>query len=353
MKITVDRNVFAGVLDNVGKFVPRTHLIADYEGVELKAEDGQLYVRAGDEIRGMQSSMPAEIEEEGLIVVKHATLSGLIKNYQTETTKLQADEKKLTVGTGKSKYTLGLINVEKFLPMPEIPADKPNNAYGVGNALRRCGYNQAVKFEDNVKKGQEVFTNVYIASERCVSVSPDAVRMAVAKHESKDIDGFMLAGIMLPYVREFDSFELKEHNNWLFIYTEKGVMYVRKTEGEYPVDRVLALMNREPSVVTVVKRKELLNALNRLRQVCDTTHVRLVEDGIELTSQFQAHKGEEKVACQIDGEEWVFVITPSLFIDTLKTCTSEEIELGFVGSGVQPIYIYDGSDVHVIMSRTA
>lgn len=355
MKVTVDRAAFAGVLDTISKFVPRTHIKDEYMGVELSAHNGLLFVRAGDEVKGMLTDMPAEIVEEGLIIIKHATLSGLVKNYQTDKLQLQADEKKLSVGSGKSKYTLGLINPDKFTTMPAESEKKPTVIYGLGDALKRCSYTQTKhEFGDEaVRPDQMVFGNICVDSGRCVAVAQDKARMAVVKHETGDLEQFLLPTILIPFLKELDNFEVMQNGNWLFLYTEKGTMYVRKGEGDFPTRAVDGIMNKPPVTTAIVNKTELINALSRLCQVSSVGGLVLTEGGLHLVSQYQAHKGEEDIACEVKGELFEYIITNFLFVELLKSCTSDTIKLGFVGVGPSPIYIYDGNDVHVVMSRTA
>lgn len=354
MKLTVDRASFAGVLDTVAKFVPKSHMKDSFTGVELNAHNGMLYIRAGDEVRGILTDMPATVEEEGLVVVEHSRLTGLIKNLQTPNMQLQADGKKLTLGTGKSKYSLGLFNPDEFMPMPEQPQKLPQTIYGLGEAIKHCAYTQNKhEFNIEVKPDQMVFTNIWVGSGRCVAVSQDRARLSSVQHDTKEMDTFLLPSVVLPFIRDYNSLDVAQTDIWLFMHTPKGLIYVRKGEGEFPVAAVDKLLQRQIVSYAEVNRQDLLNALIRLSQVSNIGHFQISNEGIHIESAYQGHKGSEDIVCQYDGEVLQYNITSFLFIELLKSCVSDTIKLGFVGEGLASIFIYDGNDTHIVATRAA
>lgn len=353
MNVTVDREVLSYALDLISKLVPKAHMYDAFTGVELEAKDGSLTIRGGDEAKGMIMTVEAHIDVPGKILVKHVTLAGLVKKFNRERIQLVEDNGKLKVNEGKANYILGLYNAEQYLAMPKIPVDGWKTVYKLGELLKRCGMVfRLLDGDTQITMRNQMFWNVYCDGERMMATAPDTTRVVVLDTDAPP--GVTIPSGLVDHLIGYESAIITENDRMVFVKTDKGLYYSTKMFGEYPSNVIQMLLQQTILTNMTVDRQELLNAVNRLRLICQTGTVDVTDGLINITSNYGGHKGVEEISCQLEGKDENCHITLSYLADALQACESDTVQwqMGDRGDNMPPIhYVKDIDQTHIFMSR--
>lgn len=353
MNITVNREALVYALDLLVKIIPKAHMNIVFTGVEITAQNEHLMIRGCDESGGMIINIEAQIDEPGKIIVKHSTLMGLVKNFSDETVTLSVNENKLEVKEGKSKYLLGLYDTNSYISMPDIPEDGWNTIHESGDALRNCSIVFRMSESGSfMRTHQQVFYNVYCDGEHMMAVAPDATRLSVVSINTPQ--NIIIPSALVEHIKGSSTIDVADNERMVFIKTSNGLYYAIKTCNEYPAHTVLGLMNHNANTTITIERVAVIEAINRLRQICQTGTIKITDELITITSTYGGHKGVEEIPCQLEGAEQECHITLSYMSEALQACTSDTVkwQLDSRREGYPPTqYIYDNNKTHIFMSR--
>ena len=79
MKFTVNRTELLAAAQNAERIAPRVSTIEILQCAYLQAEQDTLTIASGNLEIALEQKLPAEIQEEGCIVVKAPLLSGMLR----------------------------------------------------------------------------------------------------------------------------------------------------------------------------------------------------------------------------------------------------------------------------------
>src|SRR5437763_205783 len=121
MKLTCSRDDLVTKLGIVSRAVSTRTAVQILSGVLLKAEAGELHLAATDMELSLRSSLPAEIEGEGSVVVPGRLLVDLARLLPDSEVSIEhrAEEGVVRVECGPASYRLNTYNAEDFPRLPE------------------------------------------------------------------------------------------------------------------------------------------------------------------------------------------------------------------------------------------
>ena len=120
MKFTVNRTELLAAAQNAERIAPRVSAIEILQCAYLQAEQDTLTVASGNLEIGLEQKLPANIQEEGCVVVKAPLLSGMLRLLDGERVTFQMKSGKLVVSSGNAEYAIPVKDAAQY-PRMEIP----------------------------------------------------------------------------------------------------------------------------------------------------------------------------------------------------------------------------------------
>ena len=120
MKFTVNRTELLAAAQNAERIAPRVSTIEILQCAYLQAEQDTLTVASGNLEIALEQQIPAQIENEGSVVVKAPLLSGMLRLLDGERVTFQMKNGKLVVSSGNAEYAIPVMDAAQY-PRMEIP----------------------------------------------------------------------------------------------------------------------------------------------------------------------------------------------------------------------------------------
>ena len=106
MKFTVNRIELLAAAQNAERIAPRVSTIEILQCAYLQAEQDTLTVASGNLEIALEQQIPAQIENEGSVVVKAPLLSGMLRLLDGERVTFQMKNGKLVVSSGNAEWRI-------------------------------------------------------------------------------------------------------------------------------------------------------------------------------------------------------------------------------------------------------
>lgn len=122
MNVTADQGELADALSWVGMALPTRTPYPALLGIHLRAKDGRLTLTAYDDLGAHVRTLEAEIHEPGSALLPGALLRDLVNALPRGSVELAAHERGAELETGSAHYRLGVLPLDDYPPIPELPA---------------------------------------------------------------------------------------------------------------------------------------------------------------------------------------------------------------------------------------
>lgn len=117
MKIRIERKTLAETLAWVAQVVPKNAATPVLSGIRLTATDGRLTMSAFDFDRGHTATMPAEILDDGEVLVSGRYLAMIVAGLRGAEVELVLDGR-LTIKSGRSTYQMQPMQLGEYPALP-------------------------------------------------------------------------------------------------------------------------------------------------------------------------------------------------------------------------------------------
>lgn len=131
MKFQANRDVFSEAVSFAVKLLPQRTTLPILSGILIKADATGLTLSSFDYEVSAQTTIAADVEEEGTVLVSGRLLSDIANRLPNAPVRFSAEESRITVTSGSAKFTLLSMPVEEYPSLPQIgpetgllPADK-------------------------------------------------------------------------------------------------------------------------------------------------------------------------------------------------------------------------------------
>lgn len=313
-------------------------------GISIEAFNEKLKVRSTDLEISVEASIPANVEEEGIIVVPAKPFVDLIKKLDEGVIFLRSDFEgtELTIESENKVYKFRTLPPGDFpqgLPVPE------------GKKIKLSGES----FLDAVKKTSRsaskdesriVFTGVHFeGGKNSITVAAtDSYRLSVVtvpcELEDEKIE-FLVPTKALEEVSKIvddSDLEIIVTEKQIFILQGNWVFSSKLIEGQFPAYKQLFPENVDVEVT--VKKEELLSTIERIASVFKTSTVTLEvsEENIVVTAQSSDYgEAKETLSAKANGSISVS-FNQQYLLDGIKGVNSELIRIE-LQEGLNPAVI--------------
>ena len=324
MKFTVNRTELLAAAQNAERIAPRVSTIEILQCAYLQAEQDTLTVASGNLEIALEQQLPAQIENEGSVVVKAPLLSGMLRLLDGERVTFQMKNGKLVVSSGNAEYAIPVMDAAQY-PRMEIPCPAATvPVSGIPSLTKRTAF--AVS-EDTARPMLKC-VNLIFGADGLQAVSTDSFRIASAKgdRESRGNISFLIPAASLEklagLVSDREKLQVGTTGKAIVFRKENFLFAARIMEGPYlAVSQVLSNLKQQFTVLTdaALLRDTILQALS----VTGTQNrFSLSFAGSRMTVRCESEYGVSETAMDVvalSGEPaGVYWYSPTQLLECLK-----------------------------------
>jgi DNA polymerase-3 subunit beta len=118
----VGREVLAEAVGWVARGLPSRPSVPILAGMAVEVADGMLTVSGFDYESSTQVSIPADVGEDGRVLVSGRLLAGICRSMPRDTVDLSSEGARVIVSSGHARFALQTLPLEEYPPLPELPA---------------------------------------------------------------------------------------------------------------------------------------------------------------------------------------------------------------------------------------
>ena len=341
MKITCQKSILVDAVSNVLRGVSSKSPIPALEGILLKTEDKALTLVGYDLELGIITSIEADIEEPGEIVISARLLLDIIRKIPSDTIFMSTDEKELTViKGGAAEFTILGIPASNY---PELPVvDESTNLVMKQGVLKSMIDQTLFAIATTDSKPVHTGSLFDIGKESITIVSVDGYRLALRREAflADQETSFIVPGKTLA---EISKLLKDEESEVCMVVSHKYIIFKidgyrvisRLLEGEF-LDYNAAIPKTEKTTVEVstrlltegIERTSLLIS-DRLRS---PIKLNIADDKIRISCSTTIGKAYDEVDCKISGEGVNMGFNNKYLLDALKASDCDMVKLQINGA---------------------
>lgn len=344
MKLRVDRDVLAEAVTWTARSVPARPPVPVLAGVRLEAKDASLVLASFDYEVSAHCEVPADVEEDGVVLVSGRLLADIAKALPSKPVELEVEGTKVTVSCGSSRFSLAAMAADDYPALPVMP--------GVAGTVDAHDLAQAVSQVSIAASRDEtlpLLTSVQmeVEGDSLTLMATDRYRLAVREMTWAPQDSGLSTHALLKARTLSDvAKSLTSSGDVTVALTEAGSATSgligfeaggRRTtslltDGDYPP--VLRLFPERTTIHATVGREELIAAVRRVSLVADRStpiHMSFTEGNLALDagqSSDDAQASEQLVA-HLDGEDIQTAFNPGYLVDGLGAINQPYVRLDF------------------------
>ena len=352
MKIVTQRGDLAQKLGVVARAVSTRASVQILSGVLLRAEGGRLHLAATDMELSLRSSVDAQIDGDGSIVVPGRLLVELVRLLpESEVTiEHRAEESVVHVTSGSSTSTLHTYAAEDFPRLPDLDAvgtftvDRVSLLDTVSRVARSASRDES----------RPVLTGILVRFEsgKLVMAATDSYRLSVKETELggdvPELEAIIPARALAELSRiaqAGDAVELGVHDNQVVFAADDVWLTTRRIDGQFPNYKQLLPETFEYDVT--LPRNEVLDVVRRVGIMVQRTspiQLRFAEGELTVFARTQdIGEAKESLPVQFSGEPLEIGFNAEFLREGIESIGEDEIKLRLI-SPLRPAVIEGGED---------
>lgn len=350
MKFSCEKSILTEAVGNVSRMIPSKSSIPALEGIKLQATHDSLTLSGYDMEAGITTTIPANIQQEGEIVLTARLFSDMIRKMAGDTIYVEVKDKNLTeIKSGITEFLILGIPAEEF---PELPAVEDGEPVCLAQGVLKSMIDQthfAIAVSDS--KPVHMGSLFELKDSSLTVVSVDGYRLALRREKvdcSQDIS-FVVPGKVLNEVSKM----LKEESEETATLVVSGRHIVfqignysiisRLLEGEFldykssiPVQYQTTIHVGIREFIESVERASLLIS-DRLRSPLRITFG--MNELIQIQCSTSLGKFYDEIACATTGDSVEMGFNNKYLLEALRAADTDQIRIELSGS-LSPIVIY-------------
>lgn len=350
MKFQCDTAAFSLACQNVQRAVSTKTSIPAVEGVFIKALGNELILTGYDLEIGITTSVNANIEEQGSIILNARVLCEILRRIPNSTIKVESDERNLAViRSGDIKYEIMGISADEY---PELPTVKGGFPIVISQNILKDMVHQTI-FAVATTDSKVVYTGIKfeLTKGEIKLVAVDGFRMAIRK-EKIDYNGdditFIVPSKTLSEVVKLAVSEEKED----YISLGVGKRHILFETGGYSIiSRLLegeflnykAAIPVTASTTVKIDTRKFIDSVERTSLIITDKTKSLVscvfeDDSVKVHSVTALGTANDRIDAQIEGNKVEIGFNNRYLLDALRACNTDMVRIELNGA-VSPILI--------------
>lgn len=352
MKFKCGKLFLANALTSVQKAVAQRSTIAALEGVLINCKDGRIELCGYNTEMGITTSLPANIEKEGQIVINGHLLTEIIKKLPSDIVQIEVNENLVVkISGGPSNFELIGIDAKEFPELPEVPQEEGLKL--PANTLRSMIKQTIFAVADTDSKPVHTGT-LFDAKDGFLNlVSVDGYRLAIRTEPiEKDTElKFVVPGKTLREVlrllpagneEEKQTVEIFAGTRHIIFYVDGYKIVSRLLEGEF-LDYKTAVPQNQGSKIKI-STIDLIDSIERVSllitdRLKSPVRCTFSSDHTKLSCTTLVGKSSDEIVSSGDIKEDIeTAFNNKYMLDALKNTDCDEIEIQVCGP-LSPIKI--------------
>lgn len=342
MKLTTKRDELVSKLSIVSRAVSTRAATQALSGVLLTAADGSVTIAATDLDLGLRTSLEADVEAEGTVLLPGRLLAEVARSLGDATVEIETREAEhdVEIRSGSSSFHLRVLPAEDF---PKLPAAGEESGVKLPAKALEASIELVARAasRDDMRP---VLTGVFVnaSGAEITMVATDSYRLAVKRTELESaLGGEIEANIPARALRELSrilaSEEVDEATIWLLAnqaVVEAGsiTLTTRLIEGQFPNFRQLLPESYEHDVR--LPRGEFLEVARRVSQLAQrNAPLRLAFEPGQLTIAAETPDvgdAKETMPAAFEGETLEIGFNPEFLKEGIESVEGEEVVLRLI-----------------------
>jgi DNA polymerase III subunit beta len=309
LKITCDRDELVQRVGVVSRAVSIRSAVQVLAGVRFQVENGQLEAAATDMEVSLRTTVAADVEGEGAVVVPGKLLADVVRLLPEREVVIEhaADEGVVQVTSGSYSSRLNVYSAEDFPRLP--PIDVPLHEVERASLLETVHRVARAASRD---ESRPVLTGILVRFEgtTLTMAATDSYRLSVKETElgaaGPELEAIIPARALAELARlgpDADTIQLGAHDNYVVFGAGDSWLTSRRIDGQFP--SIKQLLPETFEVEVDLPRAELLDVVRRAAVLAQRSPLRLAFAEGELTISTQSQDvGEtrESIPAPYTGE---------------------------------------------------
>ena len=362
MKITVSKDELVAKLGVVSRAVSTRGTVQVLSGILLTATEGSLSLAATDMELSLRTTLEAQVEGEGAVVVPGKLLVDLARLLpESEVTlEYRPFEGVAHVVSGTTSYRLNTYSAEDFPRLPAVDAqlhsiDREALLETISRVARSASRDES----------RPVLTGILVRFEagKLVMVATDSYRLSVKETELEAAAPELEAIIPARALQELsrlaggETVELGVHENHVVFGTSspgggEAWLTTRRIDGQFPNYRQLLPETFE--VELTIARAELGDVVRRVAVMAQRNsplRLRFAEGELTVSAQTQdVGEAKESLPVSYTGDEFVIGFNAEFLRDGVDSIVGEDVQVKLINP-LRPAILVDptGDFTYLIM----
>src|SRR5918912_4178875 len=352
IKAVVQRDDLAQKLGVVARAVSTRASVQILSGVLLRAEAGRLHLAATDMELSLRSSLEAQVDGEGAVVVPGRLLVDLVRLLPAEevTFEHRPEEGVVRVRCGPSTASLHTYAAEDFPRLPDL------DAVGTFTVAREALLDTVARVSRSASRDESrpVLTGILVRfeAEKLVMAATDSYRLSVKETpltgQLPELEAIIPARALAELGRiahGSDTIELGVHENQVVFAAADVWLTTRRIDGQFPNYKQLLPESFEHEVT--LPRGEFLDVVRRVGVVVQRTsplQLRFAEGELRVLARTQdVGEAQETLPVPFSGEPLEIGFNAEFLREGIESIAADEVRMRLI-SPLRPAVIDGGSD---------
>lgn len=359
MKFSCEKALLSDAVTVTSRAVASKSSIPAMEGILIEA-GSKLRLTGYNLETGIQSTIPAEILEQGSLVLSARLFGEIVRKMPDDVVVFSSDGYMVNIKCGLSEFNILGTDAEEF---PELPTVDQQNALTLSQPVLRSMISQTLfAISDNESRPVHTGSLFDVEGNNLTVVSVDGYRLALRREEVADKKGmdafsFVVPGSALNEVEKICSGEedvtVTQGARHIMFQTGDIVLVCRRLEGEFlPYKNAIPRNNK---IQVECDARTLLSSIERVSLIISEklkSPLRCVfGDGmVSITTKTSIGDAADQCPIHGDGHELEIGFNNKYLIDALKAAPADKLRLEFT-SGVAPCVILpaEGTETFIYM----
>src|SRR3954451_2314907 len=339
MKVVCQRDELSQKLAVVARAVSTRASVQILSGVLLRTDGGRLHLAATDMELSLRSSLEAQVEGDGAIVVPGRLLVDLVRLLPDSevTIEHRGDENVVRITSGPSSSTLHTYAAEDFPRLPDL------DAVGTFTVERESLLDTVSRVSRSASRDESrpVLTGILVRFEagKIVMAATDSYRLSVKETELSgevpELEAIIPASALAELARiaqSGDSIELGVHENQVVFAADDVWLTTRRIDGQFPNYKQLLPEAFEHDVT--LPRNELLDVVRRVGVMVQRTspiQLRFAEGELTVSAQTQdVGESRESLPVPFSGDPLEIGFNAEFLREGIESVSTDDIQLRLI-----------------------
>lgn len=331
------------------------------ECILIDASTNVIKLIANDMELGIETHVPGQIEEKGVVAIDARTFSDIVRRLPEDTVTVDCDEDLVVrISCGQANFDIPGKDGEEFAYLPVVEQDEgvTITQFALRQIINQTIFSAATNENNKLMTGElfEIQDNVLrvvsldghriaIRNLALGGVAPN-IKVVVPGKTLSEISRIVTGGVE-------DHVNLYFSENHIVFEFDETMVVSRLIDGEY--FNISQMLSSDYETKIEINKQELMASINRaslLIRESDKMPVimNIGKRKMEMTINTAMGAMEETIEIEAEGKELRIGFNPKFLLDALKVIDDETVKMYFV-SPVAPCYIRDddGNYIYLIL----